>query len=130
MTFMERWFDEVWNKGRESAIDEMAEPNAIAHGLGEDGGDIVGLENFKVFFRMFQAALTDIQVKVEDVVTEGDRTVARVKVSAKHTGESLGIPAKGNTVEFSGVSIARLKDGKIIEAWNHFDFPTMYKQMA
>ena len=130
MTFMERWFEEVWNKGRESAIDEMAEPNAIAHGLGEDGGDVVGLENFKLFFRRFQAALSDIHVKVEDVVTEGDRTVARVKVTAKHTGESLGIPAKGNKVEFSGVSIARLKDGRIAEAWNHFDFPTMYKQMA
>ena len=32
MTFMERWYEEVWNKGRESAIDEMAEPDAVAHG--------------------------------------------------------------------------------------------------
>ena len=130
MTFMERWYEEVWNKGRESAIDEMAEPNAVAHGLGENGGDVVGLENFKLFFRTFQSALSDIRVVVEDTITEGDRSVARVKVTAKHTGESLGIPAKGNAVEFSGVSIARLKDGKIAEAWNYFDFPTMYKQMV
>jgi len=130
MTFMERWYEEVWNKGRESAIDEMAEPDAVAHGLGENGGDMVGVENFKEFFRMFQSALSDIQVKVEDVVTEGDRSVARVTVTAKHTGHSLGIPAKGNNVKFSGVCIARLKDGKIAEAWNFFDFPTMYKQMA
>ena len=91
---------------------------------------MVGVENFKEFFRMFQSALSDIQVKVEDVVTEGDRSVARVTVTAKHTGHSLGIPAKGNNVKFSGVCIARLKDGKIAEAWNFFDFPTMYKQMA
>jgi steroid delta-isomerase-like uncharacterized protein len=130
MTFMERWYEEVWNKGQESAIDAMAEPDAIAHGLGEDGGDVEGVENFKVFFRTFQSALSDIRVVVEDTITEGDRSVARVKVTAKHTGASLGVPAKGNTVQFSGVSIARLKDGKIAEAWNYFDFPTMYKQMV
>ena len=130
MTFMEHWYEEVWNKGRESAIDEMAEPDAVAHGLGENGGDMVGVENFKEFFRMFQSALSDIHVTVEDEVTEGDRSVARVTVRAKHTGHSLGIAAKGKDVKFSGVSIARLKDGKIAEAWNFFDFPTMYKQMA
>jgi steroid delta-isomerase-like uncharacterized protein len=130
MTFMERWYEEVWNNGRESAIDEMAEPDAVAHGLGENGGDMVGVENFKEFFRMFQSALSDIHVTVDDEVTEGDRSVARVTVTAKHTGHSLGIPAKGNDVKFSGVSIARLKNGKIAEAWNFFDFPTMYKQMG
>lgn len=130
MTFMERWYEEVWNKGRESAIDEMAEPNAIAHGLGENGGDMVGIDNFKMFFRTFQSALSDIRVVVEDEITEGDRSVARVTVTAKHTGHTLGVPAKGNMVEFSGVSIARLKDGKIAEAWNFFDFPRMYQQMA
>jgi steroid delta-isomerase-like uncharacterized protein len=130
MTFMERWYEEVWNKGRESAIDEMAEPDAVAHGLGEDGGDVVGVENFKEFFRMFQSGLSGIRVVVEETITEGDRSVARVTVTAKHTGHTLGVPAKGNDVKFSGVSIARLKDGKIAEAWNFFDFPTMYKQMA
>jgi steroid delta-isomerase-like uncharacterized protein len=130
MTFMERWYEEVWNKGRESAIDEMAEPDAVAHGLGQNGGDVVGLENFKTFFRTFQSGLSDIRVVVEDTITEGDRSMARVTVTAKHTGHTLGMPAKGNEVKFTGVSIARLKDGKIVEAWNYFDFPTMYRQMA
>jgi hypothetical protein len=33
-------------------------------------------------------------------------------------------------VEFTGVSITRIKDGKIIEAWNNFDFMKMYKQLG
>ena len=33
MTFMERWFEEVWTKGREEAIDEMMAPHTKGHGL-------------------------------------------------------------------------------------------------
>jgi len=129
MTFLERWFDEVWNKGRESAIDEMAHPHAVAHGLGTEP-DVMGVDGFKEYFRTFQSALDDIRIEVQETITEGDKVAARVLVRGKHTGESLGIPAKGNDLEFSGVVIARLKDGKLLEAWNYFDFPTMYKQMA
>ncbi len=66
---------------------------------------------------------------VEDVITEGDLTVARCTVTAKHTGEGLGKPPKGNPIEFTGMTMARIKDGKIAEAWNNFDFMTMFQQM-
>ena len=32
MTILDRWFEEVWNKGRESAIDEMLYHEAAGHG--------------------------------------------------------------------------------------------------
>ncbi len=31
-----RWFEEVWNKGRADAIEEMFDENGIAHGLSDD----------------------------------------------------------------------------------------------
>jgi len=31
---------------------------------------------------------------------------------------------------FTGVSIVRIKDDKIVEAWNNFDFMTMNKQIG
>ena len=53
---------------------------------------------------------------VEDVVTEGDLTVARCVVTARHTGEGLGKAPKGNPIHFTGMTMARIKDGKIAEA--------------
>src|SRR5687767_13655800 len=32
-----RWFEEVWNQGREATIDELAAPNAACRGVGEGG---------------------------------------------------------------------------------------------
>ena len=130
MTILSRWFEEVWNKGRESAIDEILYHKAAGHGLqGPDGVEVAGMESFKAFYRQFRAAFSEIHVVVEDVITEGDLTVARCVVTAKHTGEGLGKPPKGNAVHFTGMTMARIKEGKIVEAWNNFDFMTMFQQM-
>jgi predicted ester cyclase len=130
MTLINRWFEEVWNKGREEAIDEMSWEDVPGHGLiGPDGKEVQGIESFKAHYRQLRAALSDIHVEVEEVVTEGDLTVARCVVTAKHTGEGLGKRPKGNLVNFTGMTMARIKDGKIVEAWNNFDFLTMFQQM-
>jgi steroid delta-isomerase-like uncharacterized protein len=130
MTLMHRWFEEVWNKGRESAIDEMSCHDVPGHGLKAPAGkEVNGMEDFKAYYRQMRSALSDIHVVVEDVITEGDLTVARCVVTAKHTGAGLGKPPKGNPIHFTGMTMARIKDGKIAEAWNNFDFLTMYQQM-
>ena len=36
--FIRRWFEEVWNKGREEAIDEMFAEEGVANGLVDDAG--------------------------------------------------------------------------------------------
>ncbi len=130
MTFIERWFEEVWNKGREDAIGEMMAAHTKGHGLkGPDGKEIDGMAAFKSFHKTFRSAFSDIHIKVEATVTEGDWTVARCLVTGTHTGDSLGRPSTGKPVQFRGMTMARLKDGKIVESWNNFDFMTMYKQL-
>ena len=67
--------------------------------------------------------------KARDVLREGDKEVARCQVTAKHTGDGLGKPPKGNALSFTGMTWVRIQEGKIAEAWNNFDFLTMYRQM-
>ena len=130
MTILHRWFEEVWNQGRESAIDEMSYHDVHGHGLqAPDGNEVQSMDAFKAYYRQMRAALSDIHVTVEDVVTEGDLMVARCTVTAKHTGEGLGKTPKGNPIQFTGMTMARIKEGKIAEAWNNFDFLTLYQQM-
>lgn len=126
-----RWFEEVWNKGREEAIDEMFAEDGIAHGLSdESGAPLSGPTGFKPFFRMFRDAFPDIQVVVEDTVTEGDKVAARCSVRGKHQSDSLGFAATHQPTEFTGITIVRVRDGKIVEAWNNFDFMTMRRQLG
>ena len=130
-SLIHRWFEEVWNKGREEAIDEMFAADGVAHGLA-DGKDqkLHGPEGFKPFFRKFREAFPDIQVIVEDCISEGDRIAARCTVRAKHTGDSLGVAATDKPVEFTGMTFIRMRDGKIVEGWNNFDFMSLYQQIG
>ena len=126
-----RWFDEVWNKGRAEAIEEMFAADGLAHGLsGDPEAPVVGPPAFKQFHATFRGAFPNMIVSVDDMVAEGDKVAARCSVRGKHTGDHLGIAATDTPVDFTGITIVRIEDGKIVEAWNNFDFMRMNKQIG
>ena len=126
-----RWFEEVWNKGRAEAIAAMFADDGIAHGLSDDvENPLRGPQGFLPFHAQFREAFPNIEVIVEDQVAEGDKVATRCSVRGKHSGDSLGFAATQLPVEFTGVTITRIRDGKMVEAWNNFDFMKMYKQLG
>jgi len=126
-----RWFEEVWNKGRAEAIDEMFAADGIANGLSDEQGEpLRGPDAFRQFFYKVRTAFPDIEVVVEDTVAEGDKLAARCRVRATHQGDSLGIAATRKPVEFTGIALVRIENGKIVEAWNNFDFMSMFQQLG
>jgi predicted ester cyclase len=38
-----------------------------------------------------------------------------------HLGDDLGVPATGRRVRITGISIARIYEGSIIEGWDNWD---------
>lgn len=119
-TLTYRWMQEVWNKGREDAIDEMMDTNAVVHGIEEIKE--TGSEAFKQFFRSFRSQFPQIHLEVEDVVSQDDCETSRCIVDATTTS--------GQKVHFTGMTCVRIQDGKIIEGWNNFDFMSMYQQLG
>ena len=112
-----RWFEQVWNQGKSNVIDELLTSDVIIHGLVDGAGNPVhGLSAFHAFHSQFRGAFPDIRVNVDDVIAEGDRVVARCSVRGQHTGEHLGFAATNAPIEFGGVAIVRITDGKIAEA--------------
>jgi steroid delta-isomerase-like uncharacterized protein len=126
-----RWFEEVWNQGNAKVIDELLAEDGVIHGLNDASGNPVkGPKAFHEFHAQFRGAFPNITVNLEDVIAEGDKVVARCDVRGKHTGDHLGFAATEARVHFEGVAIVQIKDGKIVEAWNHFDFMEMNKQLG
>jgi steroid delta-isomerase-like uncharacterized protein len=126
-----RWFEEVWNKGRADAIAEMLAQDGIVQGLSDDPANpLRGPEGFRPFHAQFRQAFPNIEVVVEDQIAEGDMVATRCSVRGKHAGDSLGFAATQSPVDFTGVAITRIQDGKIVEAWNNFDFMRMYRQLG
>lgn len=126
---LRRWFDEVWNQGRADVIDELFDENGIAHGLSTDPANpIRGPRDYRPFYIVFREAFPHLEIVIEDMVAEGDKVAARCSVRGKHEGDFMGRTATQAPVEIEGITIVRIENGKIVEAWNNFDFMTLYKQ--
>ena len=129
-TVAQEWFEQVWNQGRVDTIDRLFAEDGIAHGLKDAAGrEIVGPAGFKPFFHQFREAFPDMRIDVVDTVAEGDLVAARCVVRGTHLGHSLGLAATGKPVEFTGMTFVRVRGGKIVEAWNNFDFAAMNAQL-
>ena len=126
-----QWFKEVWDEGREEAIDRLMAPDGQVHGLtGPDGPPLIGPAAFKSLFQTFRGALGDLEIVVEQVVSQGELCTAYCRVKGRHVGVHFGGPPTGRPVDFHGMTTARVRDGKLIEGWNVYDFLTMYQQMG
>jgi steroid delta-isomerase-like uncharacterized protein len=129
-TLIHRWFDEVWNQGREETVDELFAPGGVGHGLGEGGADVRGPAGFKVFLRNMRSAFPDVRIPIEDTIVHGDKAVVRVVLQGTHLGEGLGLLPTGRPVSITGIVIVRVASGQIVEAWNNWDQLGLLRQIG
>jgi steroid delta-isomerase-like uncharacterized protein len=122
-----RFVEEVWSRGNMAAVDEVLTDNYILH---DPTSTIHGPEGFKQFVSMFRTAFPDLQMTIEDQITEEDKLVRRFKVRATHKGEFQGIPPTGKQVTVTGILISRYVNGKLAEDWSNFDALGMLQQLG
>jgi steroid delta-isomerase-like uncharacterized protein len=116
-----RWFEEVWNQGSESAIDELLHPEGKAYGFSEPDSVLIGPEGFKTIHRVFHNTFGNIHINIDDLIAEGDRVAIRWTCTAIHNGDGFGFPATGKNATIPGSSFITCRDGKLTEGRNFMD---------
>jgi steroid delta-isomerase-like uncharacterized protein len=88
-------------------------------------------EGVKDIFRMYFAAFPDLHFDVQDVLSDGDKVVARARCSGTNDGEFMGMPATGKRFEVEEIDIVRFgEDGLAHEHWGVFDAMNMMQQIG
>src|ERR1700730_17350298 len=116
-----RWFEEVWNQKKTETIRELMAPDCVSHNTSEAGEGLRGPEAFAGLQRKLLNAFPDIRIVVEEAFGAGDMVALRWFATMHHQGEALGMPATGAAILITGMSMARIRDGKIIENWDEWD---------
>jgi predicted ester cyclase len=125
-----REVEELYNHtGNLDAVEEIFDPKYVSHE--PTSGETRGIEGARQFAATFREAFPDLQCTIEDMVAEGDKVVMRFRGSGTHRGETevFGPPTE-KRMEMTGITIKRLSDGKIVEAWTNFDAMGMMQQLG
>ena len=122
-----RWFDEVWNQRNTATVDELLHPEAIGH---MEGVETRGHDDFKKVRAGILDAFPDLDVVVEDTITEGDQVVVRWRARGSHCGHGLGIPPCNRAAEFRGMTWLRFQNGKLVEGWDAWNMGGLMQQLS
>ena len=83
--------------------------------------ELPGLDGVRQSVELYTKVLSDLDVVVEEQLTDGDCVTSRFVV----TGKSFG-----KDVRFNGITISRFKDGLIVEDWSVTDTLGMLRQLG
>lgn len=115
-----RFYEEVWNQGHTEVALEVFADSYVRHDLRPTDALPGGAGQAKIAAD-FRTAFPDLVFAPELIIAEGDLVAARWKASGTHRGRWGSVDPTGNPVEFFGVNIFRIEDGKVVEIWNHRD---------
>ena len=83
------------------------------------------------FFRAMIEAFPDFRMTVEDLIADGDKAVARVRVTGTHRGDFMGIPPTGAAGDIQLIDIMRFDaNGQVCEHWGVADMLSLMQQLG
>lgn len=83
--------------------------------------ELHGHEGIRKSTDVYRRLFDDLQIRVVDQVSEGDRVVSRWVM----TGSNRGRPA-----ELTGITISRMDEGRIVEDWTALDSLELLRQLG
>ena len=79
---------------------------------------------------MYRAAFPDLRLSIDELFAHEDKVVWRWRSEGTHTGEFFGLLPTHKRGEVTGISIARLEDGKVVETWSEWDNLGLLRQLG
>jgi len=89
-----------------------------------------GIEGVKAFFAMFRDGFSDIEVIVDQIISQNDAVAVATTTCGTHTGDLFGVAPTARRVSVTGIDIVRLADGKIIEHRGLTDTVGLLRQLS
>jgi steroid delta-isomerase-like uncharacterized protein len=124
-----RLFTELWNNGNLSVADEVFAPN-YAHYDPSTPDFGRGPDSEKKRAALYRTAFPDLHLTIEDVIAEGETVMTRWSCRGTHNGDLNGIAPTGKHITITGLTVARVSNGKIVEGYVNWDALGLMQQLG
>jgi len=123
-----RRYQEIYNSNDLDALSEVVSEDLRTPKIMP--GIPMGIEGAKAAHRIMLTGFPDYQTVIDDLIAEDDQVVARITMSGTNTGSFMGMPPTGKHVSFTGIYVARIAGGKILEHWGEEDGVGLLQQLG
>jgi len=127
-----KMYETTWDKIiNQRQIDQINETNFDKNiTLVTSPENIVGIEGFKDYYNNYLIGFSNVTFTIVDVFGQGDKIVKHWNFKGTHSGEFFGIPATNKEVNVDGVTLVKMKDGKIAQEQDFFDNLEFMQQLG
>ncbi|MCW8329832.1 ester cyclase [Photobacterium sp. SDRW27] len=124
-----RWFTDVWSRADGRLLTEYATDPFNFH---LPGGRALTLshEQYLNFISIWCQRFKDVHFTINDVINDGDKTVALYQCSATYNGGWARIPPKKQHVTMTGMVYFIRKEGMITDCWLEDSSFDLYQQLT
>jgi predicted ester cyclase len=113
------------NSGFPGKFDEFISADYVGH----LGGTTIDRDELERLELQFSAAFPDAYHAIDDLIAEDNRVVLRTTARATHRGIFEGIAPTERSVEFTGLVVYRIQNGRIAESWGEIDFLRLIREL-
>lgn len=124
----EQVWDAVINKGEIDKINATYFDENIT-GIG-DPENIVGIENFRAYYQNHLTGFSEREFIIKNIFGQDDNIVKHWQFKGKHTGNFFEIPPTGKTVSIEGVTLVKMKNGRIAREQDFMDSTVLLQQLG
>jgi predicted ester cyclase len=111
---MRRIYEELWNAGNPSiAFEIFDQPEGVER-----------------FVSQFLTSFPDLQHTIEGMIEEGDQVAVQFSASGTHQGQWLQFPPTSRSIQYTGLTVARIEANKIVQHYTWWDKMGLVEQIS
>jgi ketosteroid isomerase-like protein len=122
-----RCFEEI-DRQNLDVLDDVCTPSYVAHFPGTPGP--LPRAGVKPVWAQFFVAFPRLRHIIEDLFSQDDTVVLRLRIEGVHEGELMGMPPTGRSISIGSINFIRCESGKIAEQWIDYDALGMLQQLG
>jgi predicted ester cyclase len=123
----------VYNEGNLALADKVYSAEYVEHNP-DNPEPYRGLDTFKNGVTTTRRAFPDLNLRFDESLIKGDKMVISWTFSGTNSGPMPmpggEFPPTGKKIQYSGVTIALIANGKIIESWFYYNLLDMFQQLG
>ena len=120
-----RYYSDLWNRRDDAVIDEIIAPNIQFRG--SLGVTVSGRQGFRGYVAQVRAAFPN---RVDSLLAENDEVLAQLTYIGTHQGNLYGTAPTHKKVEYGGLAVFKVYDGKIVSGLVYGDTVGLMRQIG